>query len=253
MKRSTLAVSTFAISLVALGGTGCATKKFVRTTVSPVEQRVGQVEKKTTDQGTAIEGLEADLSKTKERIGDVDSRLKQTNAALQETEGKVGQAQSAADKAQQSAGEARTYAENRSNNLEKYVEGRDTFKLATTENVLFKFGRADLDTDAKAALDEIAKQLGQKKRFIIEVQGFTDKTGPTNLNLSLSQRRAETVVRYLTSQHNIPLRSIHLIGSGVDQAEQKTREERKQSRRVEIRLFAPEMENPSALTSAQLR
>jgi outer membrane protein OmpA-like peptidoglycan-associated protein len=121
--------------------------------------------------------------------------------------------------------------------------------------VLFGFGKSSLSDEAKARLDELAKDAMSRKRFVIEVEGFTDSTGSPAVNFELSQKRAEAVVRYLTSTHKIPLRTIHLIGSGSESpvGENKTVQGRRQNRRVEVRLFAPEVENSSALTSAQLR
>lgn len=241
--------------VLAGAGTGCATKKYVNRQISPVEQRVGGVEKKTTEQASALEGLNTDISKTRERVGDLDAGLQKTTQAAAEANAAAQQANSAAQQAGQSAKDARAYAEQRGNTLEQFIEARDRFKLARTEQILFRSGSAVLTNEAKAALDAIAKDSSGKARLILEIQGFTDNTGPAHTNIALSQRRAEAVVRYLTTIHNIPLRSIHLIGSGEEapMADNKTRQGRKQNRRVEVRMFAPEVENSSALTSAQLR
>jgi OmpA-OmpF porin, OOP family len=75
------------------------------------------------------------------------------------------------------------------------------------------------------------------------VQGFTDKTGSADTNAALSQHRAETVARYLVNEHQIPLHSVAILGSGYAQpaADDKTREGRKANRRVEVRLLLPEV------------
>lgn len=259
-KNSKNAIVVTAALAGTLTGTGClATRKHVdqqigqRVTpieqrVTPLEDRVGKAEGKITEQGTNIDSVETDLSRTKEKVTDLDNGIRKTNEQVQA----VNATATAADK---KAVEARTYAETRTNTLEKFIEARDQFKLATTDNVLFGFNRTDLNTEAKAKLDEIAKQAMNHKRYILEVQGYTDNVGPTAANLEISQRRAESVVRYLTNNHKVPLRSIHLIGSGSESpvAENKTRDGRRQNRRVEVRLFAPEVENSSSLTSAQLR
>jgi outer membrane protein OmpA-like peptidoglycan-associated protein len=56
----------------------------------------------------------------------------------------------------------------------------------------------------------------------------------------LSQARAEAVARYLASR-KVPLRNITMLGSGIADGEQKTREERAQGRKVDIRVFVPEI------------
>lgn len=240
--------------------TGClATRKHVSQQVKPLEERISPLEDrmskseaKTTEQGTAIEGLETDLSRTKEKVIDVDNATKKNAEQITAT---GAAAQSAAAAADKKAGDARTYAENRGNVIENYIEARDQFKIAKTDSVLFGFGKSELSADAKAQLDEIAKDAANRKRFVLEVEGFTDSVGSPSVNFELSQKRAAAVVRYLTNVHKIPLRRIHLIGSGSESpiGENKTVQGRRQNRRVEVRLFAPEVENSSALTSAQLR
>ena len=77
MKTSFLIAGGLALSLL---GTGCATKKYVAKSIAPVEQRVTSAEAKNTDQdtkiaanATQIDGVDKDLSRTKERLNDVDA------------------------------------------------------------------------------------------------------------------------------------------------------------------------------------
>jgi len=233
--------------------------------VTPVSQRAQKAETRNGEQDKQLEVLETDSSKTKEAIADVrqninglDTRLKSTTETAQTASSAATQAQQQAQDAGQKATEARTYAGNRADTLEKTIENYDKFKLARTVNVLFDSGRSELGQEGKNTLDELAQQAGQMRRLVLEIQGFTDNTGPQNLNLSLSQARAEAVVRYLTSK-NVPLRNIHLIGVGsaAPVADNKTRTGRRQNRRVEVRVFTPEADVSSASTTgtaaAQLR
>jgi len=63
-----------AIAILGLVTTGCATKRYVRTTVAPLDAKIAQLDKKTQDKTTGlasdIEGVENDLSRTKERLSD---------------------------------------------------------------------------------------------------------------------------------------------------------------------------------------
>jgi len=56
------------------------------------------------------------------------------------------------------------------------------------------------------------------------------------------------VARYLANEHKIPVRSITMLGSGYAQpvADDKTRDGRKQNRRVEVRLYVPEAASTSS-------
>jgi outer membrane protein OmpA-like peptidoglycan-associated protein len=253
----TVGALTAVLALSTLGA-GCATKKFVRTSIDPIDKRVGTVEKKTTDQGTQIEGVEGELSRTKERLSDTDARARAAGEQAQQANSAAQQAGTAAANAKQAADGARQFAEQGINNLQASVQqsmqANNNFKMLTTQNVLFKFGRADLTPEAKQALDEFAKSLDPFKRYALEVQGFTDRTGGNDYNVRLSQQRAETVARYLATKHNIPLRSIHMMGVGPEPAtaENKTREGRMQSRRVELKLYVPEADaSKSNLVSAR--
>ena len=108
--------------------------------------------------------------------------------------------------------------------------------------------------DAKAQLDELANQAKGISRYSIEVQGFTDKSGSITYNESLSERRAQTVARYLINQFQIPVRNIAMIGSGYAQpvADDTTRDGRKMNRRVEVRLFVPESAATKTTASSSL-
>src|SRR5262245_3543945 len=55
-------------------GTGCATKKYVGQQISPIDARLGTVEKKSADNASAIGELENNLSKTDERAMDAERK-----------------------------------------------------------------------------------------------------------------------------------------------------------------------------------
>lgn len=240
------------VALVTFTSTGCATKKYVNKTVAPIDQRLGEQEKKTTEQAAQLEAVENDASKSRERIGDLDSALKQTNERVGQAANAANQAGTAAQQAQQQAADARGFAEKRTGELGRYMENYSSFKLSREAAVLFEINRSVLGDEGKRMLDEVAKSVAASKRYVIEIQGFTDSRGPAEHNLALSQRRADAVVRYLTMEHKIPLRNIHRLGAGAESpvADNKTRQGRMQNRRVEVRLYSPELESSSALTSA---
>lgn len=239
----------FGALALTLFGTGCATKKYVAKTVSPVDARVGATENKNTEQDQALatqmkqisdvkkdlDDVGTDLSRTKERVTDADSKAAAAGQAAQ-------QANQAASNAQQSADGARSFAEQGLNRLDRTMTAMNKWNLSTSIAVLFPVGQSTLSKDAKAQLDEFAQNVSGFERYQIEVQGFTDKTGPASVNEALSEARANAVARYLTNEHKVPVRSVSLLGSGyaLPVGDDKTREGRKQNRRVEIRLYVPE-------------
>ena len=119
----------------------------------------------------------------------------------------------------------------------------DNYQPVKDEKVLFRFNRSDLTSEDKQKLDELAQSVASMKHYALEVQGYTDKTGTKDYNLELSRRRADSVVRYLTEVHNVPLVKIHMLGYGPDKPAQpnNTREGRKENRRVEVRILAPQL------------
>ncbi|HET8547295.1 MAG TPA: OmpA family protein, partial [Bryobacteraceae bacterium] len=121
------------------------------------------------------------------------------------------------------------------------VENIDNYQLVTTESVLFPLSKYTLTREGKEKLDQAVANIKNSGNYVLEVEGFTDPTGGKEYNLALSRRRADTVVRYLTTEHGIPLRKIHVIGVGeetANAAEMRTRDARKQARRVEVKVYA---------------
>jgi outer membrane protein OmpA-like peptidoglycan-associated protein len=116
----------------------------------------------------------------------------------------------------------------------------DQFDVVKVVTVYFAVNKSDLSAEAKASLDEAAKNAPSAKNYTIEVQGFTDSTGDFDKNLELSRKRADSVVQYLAVMHQIPLRRITTpMGYGSTQtvADDKTPEGRAKNRRVEVRVL----------------
>jgi outer membrane protein OmpA-like peptidoglycan-associated protein len=234
-------------------GTGCATKKHVRQVVAPVEARVGAAEQKTADNASAIGELENNVSRVDERAMDADKKAVAAGQAAQQAQLRADAAHGRADQASQRADQANQLAESTRSRLGEVVENLDNYKMVTTESILFGLNKYTLTKEAKAQLDAAVGNIKGAKNYVLEIQGFTDKTGSASHNLELSQKRADSVVRYLTVQHEVPLRKINVLGIGEDDpnADNKTREGRKQARRVEIKVFALDLGNsPATNTTA---
>ena len=67
-------------------------------------------------------------------------------------------------------------------------------------NVFYAFDSADITPESSAALDRLANLLKENPHITIELAAHTDYRGAAPYNLQLSQRRAESVVRYLTAK-----------------------------------------------------
>lgn len=245
--------------VLSLAGTGCATHKYVAKSIAPVQQQVNAADAKNQEQdktiasqGTQIEGLDRDLSRTKEKLNDTENKANQADNDAKAADQKAAAAQQAAEGANQAANGAHQFAEQGINRLGQTVESMNKFQMAKSESVLFGFNQDTLTPEAKMQLDELGNQAKGMNRYVIEVQGYTDKSGPATYNELLSERRAEAVARYLANNYMIPVREISVLGSGYASpvADDKSREGRKMNRRVEVRLWVPESESAKNNTSS---
>jgi OOP family OmpA-OmpF porin len=84
--------------------------------------------------------------------------------------------------------------------------------------VNFPTGSADLTPAARASLDGLGKALASSDLadFRFRIEGHTDNVGSREENLALSQRRAEAVVSYLTSQYNVAPGRLEAVGMGQE-------------------------------------
>ena len=220
MKKLVLVVPVLALALS--GTTACATKKFVRTNVGEVNDKVDTLSKSVEENQERTKANEA-------RIGEVDQRVAQADQ-------KAVQAGSRADQAY-SAAEA---VNGRADAIEK-ASRRLVYEVVLSEDKgNFKFGKATMPDEAKAELDTLVQQLkAEPKGAYIEIEGHTDSAGTPAGNYKLGLDRAENVKRYLYEQHQVPLHRINVISYGEDKpiAPNKTRDGRAQNRRVVIKVL----------------
>jgi outer membrane protein OmpA-like peptidoglycan-associated protein len=93
-----------------------------------------------------------------------------------------------------------------------------TNTAAVSLNIQFATGSDVLTPQAIRSLDELGKALGNPTlaTYHFRIEGHTDTVGSPDLNKSLSQRRAETVVGYLTSKYQIDPARLQAVGMGED-------------------------------------
>jgi outer membrane protein OmpA-like peptidoglycan-associated protein len=142
-----------------------------------------------------------------------------------------------ADAAQQNARRALNRIDTVENQLENRIANLDKYSVVDQKTLTFKFDSNVLTNEAISKLDDIAGQVSSSG-YVVEIQGFTDSIGSENYNLGLSERRAQSVLRYLVSK-NIPLYRISIVGLGKTNpiADNTTTGGREQNRRVEIRVL----------------
>ena len=237
---------------------GCATKKYVRNTTAPIQAKVDQVGTQTTQNSQQIED-------TKGQLKSVDDKAQTGINAAQERASAADQHAAAADQhagvadahatdAMNKAKQAGDMADANSKDLNKLrtvVANIDDYKMQTSASVPFAFDKFTLSASAKEDLDKLADALQANKRFVISVEGYTDKTGDRSYNEALSRKRADAVVTYLVAKHDVPIYRVHMIGLGEDKPvdEGKNRAARAKNRRVEVKVFTADTDASTATAS----
>jgi len=218
------------VAAIAVGGsTACATKKFVRTSV-------GQVNDKVDSLGRSVEETQERTRQNEGKIAEVDQKAAAADQKAVAAQGSADRANTAAQQAANTANTAVQHADA----IEK-ASKRLVYEVVLSEDQGgFKFGKKDLPDEAKAKIDEMIQKIkADPKGAYFEIAGYTDSIGSKEYNEKLGLERAESVMRYLYEQHQIPLFKMNVISYGEANpvAENNTKAGREQNRRVVIRVL----------------
>jgi len=225
MRNSLFTVGVFAVALSV--APACATKKFVRTSVGEVNDKVATMGKS--------------LEETQERVRVVEGKVTEVDSKAAAAGESAAKANAAAADAANRAGEVGKTAEARSASIEAETRKLIFETVLSEDRGQFKLGKAELPEDATAAIDNMVNTLkADKKALWVEIEGHTDNIGDAKYNESLGLLRAEAVKRYLYEKHQVPLHKINVISYGEEKpvAPNKTRDGRAQNRRVVIKVLA---------------
>ncbi|MGD9548520.1 MAG: OmpA family protein [Candidatus Krumholzibacteriia bacterium] len=121
-------------------------------------------------------------------------------------------------------------------NAEALADGlRSTGHVAVYE-ILFDTGKTDLKPESRQAIGEIARMLQADPALKLYVVGHTDNAGAFDMNMKLSQGRAEAVVKELAGSHAIDPARLRAAGAGplAPVAANDTEDGRAKNRRVEL-------------------
>jgi outer membrane protein OmpA-like peptidoglycan-associated protein len=175
-----------------------ATKEYVRRHVQPIRDRVNEL-----DEITAANS---------KMIRDVDARAQQ-GIQLASAKANVADehASDVANKAQV-AHQTATALNTRLATDETMIGNIDQYKSGPQTEIRFRPGQTVLSKEAKDALDQMAAQLKNQRGYIIEVQGFS--SGQGQAAIANSRKMADSVVRYLVLNYEIPAYRIYVIGMG---------------------------------------
>src|SRR5580658_7982646 len=215
-----------------------ARKKYVQRQTEPIRDRVNELDE-----------LTANNSK---QIKDVDARAQQ---GIQLASAKANEADQhaidAGNKAQ-AAQTTATQANTRLTTVEQVVGNIDQYKATTQTEIRFRPGQSVLSQNAKTALDDMATPLKNQRGYIIEVQGFS--SGHGQAAIATSQKMADSVVRYLVLNHDVPVYRIYVVGMGnapvpTSSADDQSKTKRTSGGRVEISLLKNDLEQLTATST----
>ncbi len=176
-------------------------------------------------QRSVDEKIAASQASTNQKIESVASQVEDLQQKQTQTDVRLEQLSQSAQEALRRAQEAGVLA-----------KGQVVFEQTFAEDrVKFQLDSAELSTEAKTALDEFGTRVkGLTDQYFIEIQGHTDDTGSERHNEELGQRRAESVRRYLSREHKLPLNRMSTISYGdtLPLESNRTRAGRTANRRV---------------------
>jgi len=206
-----------------------ARKNYVKRQTEPIRDRVNELDDLTAANGRAIHDTDARAQ----------AGIKLASDKANEADQHAVDAGNKATMAQQSAQQATT----RIQSVETVVSNIDQYKASNQTEIRFRPGQTVLSKNAKDALDEMANGVKGQRGYIIEVQGFSSGKGQTAI--TNSQKMAESVVRYMVLNNEIPVYRIYLVGMGNAPvaADDTGKTKRISGGRVEISLLKDDLEH----------
>jgi len=215
-----------------------ARKKYVQRQTAPIRDRVNELDELTASNSKMIKDTD---TRAQEGI-----RLASNKA--NEADQHAVDAGNKALMAQQTA----TQASTRLTTVEQVVGNIDQYKAANQTEIRFRRGQSGLSKNAKFAVDDLASRLKGQRGYISEVEGFS--SGHGQAAIATSQKMADSVVRYLVLNHEIPVYRIFVVGMGnaplqTANADEKGKTKRISGGRVEVSLLKNDLEQLASTSS----
>lgn len=190
-----------------------------------VQIAIAQTEQKKAEQKIDVLTKENETLLLERSRRQTDQQTLEANQARQLAEQKVKEAEKAREELEK---------------LQKELAGlqakqTDRGLVLTLRDVLFEFGKADLEPGAMRTIEKVAEFLLKNPQRNVLIEGHTDNVGGDGFNLNLSERRANSVRTALIDQAVPPERiTIKGYGKRLPVANNDTESGRQQNRRVEI-------------------
>jgi outer membrane protein OmpA-like peptidoglycan-associated protein len=179
-----------------------ASKKWVRRQTDPINDRLSELD---------------DVNARNARdIKDVDARAQAGILKAQTSADAANQTANSADQEALNANNTAQQASGHVDHVNQTVNGLDQYQQASDMEIKFRGGSPVLSADARAQLDQLAANLTGRQGYILEIEAHSPAAG--SAGIQSSQRLAESVQRYLVTQHQIPVYRMHYVALGNVQA-----------------------------------
>jgi outer membrane protein OmpA-like peptidoglycan-associated protein len=179
-----------------------ARKKWVQREVDPIKERTNELDQLQAKNANDIKDVD------KRATAGINNAMMAANTADQHAAAAASSAQAAQSTA--------TGAVTRTDALNGTVSNLDQYSQVTSADVKFAAGRTVLGPQGKSDLDAMAQKLAGEKGYIIEIQGYSRG------GVMASQAMADSVARYLVTEHQVPLYRIYRTGLGKQAAATET-------------------------------
>ena len=109
---------------------------------------------------------------------------------------------------------------------------------------LFTKGSAEINPDFFPKISQLAEVIKRFEGYKVRVEGHSDSSGGTTVNLRLTQKRADAFTKYLAEECSVPLERLAAIGLGEDHpiADNNLEVGRNKNRRIDTILLTREIE-----------
>ncbi len=175
-----------------------ATKAYVKRHTEPIHDRLNELDELTAGNAAKIKDVDArsqhGIQLASEKVSLADQHA--TDAG------------SKAEMAKLSATEATSHV----STAEQKVGNLDKYKPTAQTEIRFGRGQSLLSKQAKDALDQMASPLKDQHNYVVEIQGFS--AGRGQAAILASQKMADSVVRYLVLNHQVPVYRIYSVAMG---------------------------------------
>ena len=213
-----------------------ASKGYVRRHTEPIRDRLNELEQ---------------MNSSNSRMAkDVDDRAQHGIQLVSEKTNEGDQHASEASNKSQLAQQTASAVNTRLPKVETVVDGLDQYKAGAQTVIQYRPGQTVLSKDAKQSLDEMATQLKDQHGYVVEVHGYSSGSGQAAI--ASSRRMADSVVRYLVLNHEIPAYRIYAMGMGnaPATAEEASTRKRSSRNRVEVSVLKNSVDQLASTSSS---